>query len=54
MGSHIFEIWGLRIFWQVGSLGIKNIGRFAYKYESKVRVLHSVQQMCQFILKGAS
>ena len=42
MGSHIFGIWGVRIFWQVGILGIKNIGRFAYKYESNVRVLHSV------------
>ena len=29
MGSHIFGIWGVRIFWQVGILGMKNIGRFA-------------------------
>ena len=28
----------MRIFGQVGILGIKNIGRFAYKCESKVRV----------------
>ena len=35
MGSHIFGIGGGggggRIFWQVGILGIKNIGRFAVK-----------------------
>ena len=23
MGSHIFGTWGVRIFWQAGSLGIK-------------------------------
>ena len=29
MGWHIFGIWGVIIFWQVGILGIKNTGRFA-------------------------
>ena len=29
MGSHIFGISGVRIFWQGGIWGIKNIGRFA-------------------------
>ena len=42
MGSHIFGIWGVRIFWQVGILGIKILDDLWYKYESKVRVLHSV------------
>ena len=44
MGSHIFGIWGVIIFWQYS-------GNFEYskyrvidlhKYESKVRVLNSV------------
>ena len=29
MGSLVFRIWTVRIFRQVGSAGIKNIGRFA-------------------------
>ena len=27
-GRIFFRVWGVRIFWQVGILGIKNIGRF--------------------------
>ena len=42
MGSHIFGIWGVRIFQQVGILGIKIQNDLRYKNESKVRVLHSV------------
>ena len=39
-GVSYFGDFGVRIFWQVGSLGIENIGRFAVQNESKVRVLY--------------
>ena len=36
MGLHIFRIWGMKIFWQVGIfLSMKNIGRFAVQMRVK-------------------
>ena len=52
MGLHIFEILGGRIFWQVGSLGIKKF-RTICGMEVRVKyvtVLHPVQQTSPLIL----
>ena len=51
MGSHIFEILGVRIFWQVGSLGLKKF-RTICGGEVRVKYVFYIQfsKMCQLML----